>query len=642
MKIKILSIFLSCIMAFSTTSFVFADTEVDNSTTEPPKIEKEVKQVQSSDKIQKEETKEETKEEINKETNEEPTQKESTIESKEEATSEVKTEETTQELKKAKGIKENKLEKQSVEEQPTTEEKQEKTDEEIQYPIKISYSFQYIDGTGNYTQAVSWHNTVYKGNEEFHNGSKMKLCYNNYVSKYLKVKINGRMYEYAGYFTTTDKNTTIKQVNTKAGEYDTIHMYGKDYKEDTTVVFKAKYKPVDTFTFTADYSDALTANGGGGESHVDDGIVGYQHTFKTPPDIPKDKNGNNRYEFVYWEEPTNDSLVYWVAEDNSGEDVYKDNKGVYTSGEKIGVKPDTVHKTSNVTFYATYKPIVTINYHDENGEFLGSVTSKAVNIYASGEAFKEQKNFLGWYEEEELIASDTIKELPLTRIDVPTEFNVYAKYEPEPASGSIPAPTPGSDPEPNSDPTPGPTPSSTPSLTPSTTPDSTPDKLNPVQPHKSDSTPAKSNVTKTSNQENLIALNYNNPIEELNTRSPITIKRGLTPFGSPEQNYWALLNLLLVIATCILAFILLIFGIFNRQQEDEEVKIKNKWWARIASICVSIIALFIFLFTEDINNPWIWIDQWTLLMLIIFIVNIVLMFFAKHKEIEDENEEEIE
>lgn len=637
MKIKILSIFLSCIMAFSTTSFVFADTEVDNLTTEPPKIEKEVKQVQSSDKIQKEETKEEVKEETKEETKEESTQKESTTESKEEATSEVKIEETTQELKKAKEIKENKLEKQSVEEQSTTEEKQEKADEEIQYPIKISYSFQYIDGTGNYTQAVSWHNTVYKGNEEFHNGSKMKICYNNYVSKYFRVKINGRMYEYAGYFTTTDKNTTIKQVNTKAGEYDTIHIYGKDYKEDTTVVFKAKYKPVETFTFTADYSDALTANGGGGESHVDDGIVGYQHTFKTPPDIPKDKNGNKRYEFVYWEEPTNDPLVYWVK-DGSEEEVYEDNKGIYTPGEKIGVKPDTVHKTSSVTFYATYKPIVTINYHDENGELLGSVTSKAVNIYASGEAFKEQRGFLGWYEEEELIALDTIKELPLTRTDVPTEFNVYAKYESKPAPGSTP--TPGSDPGLNPDPKPNSNP--TPGSTPSPTPNSTPDKSNPVQPYKPDPTPIKPNVTKTSNQENLIALNYNNPIKELKTQSPTTVKRGLTPLGSPAQNYWALLNLLLAIATCILALILLIFGILNKQKEDEEVEIKNKWWARIASICVGIIALFIFLLTEDINNPWIWIDQWTLLMLIIFIVNIVLMFFAKHKEIEDENEEEIE
>ena len=65
--------------------------------------------------------------------------------------------------------------------------------------------------------------------------------------------------------------------------------------------------------------------------------------------------------------------------------------------------------------------------------------------------------------------------------------------------------------------------------------------------------------------------------------------------------------------------------------------VKNHWWVRIATFIVGIISAIIFMITENTNNPWTLIDQWTLLMVIITVIEIILLIFAKHKE---ENSEE--
>ena len=122
------------------------------------------------------------------------------------------------------------------------------------------------------------------------------------------------------------------------------------------------------------------------------------------------------------------------------------------------------------------------------------------------------------------------------------------------------------------------------------------------------------------------------------TKKPSIIQSHPLPLAPTEQ-YWALLNLLFALATCVLAFILLIFGFLNKTNEDEEIEVKNKWWARIVAGLIGIASLIIFFLTENMNNPWIWTDKWTLLMGIIFVINIVFMFIAKHKEEEIEEEE---
>lgn len=109
-----------------------------------------------------------------------------------------------------------------------------------------------------------------------------------------------------------------------------------------------------------------------------------------------------------------------------------------------------------------------------------------------------------------------------------------------------------------------------------------------------------------------------------------TINISATPKVKP-QVYWALLNLILALATCLLGIILLVLWVWNKRKEDEDTEVKNKWGMRIGAILIGILSLIVFMLTEDMNNPWIWIDKWTIVMVIMFVANIILTIFSRHK-----------
>ncbi len=107
---------------------------------------------------------------------------------------------------------------------------------------------------------------------------------------------------------------------------------------------------------------------------------------------------------------------------------------------------------------------------------------------------------------------------------------------------------------------------------------------------------------------------------------------------------WALLNLLLAIAT-FLAMIALLVGYFTarkkREEEEqagyaaeeedaEETKKKGFW--RLISIIPGIGAPIVFLLTEDMSLPMAFIDKWTLLMAVIAVVQLLVMLKAKKKK----------
>lgn len=585
MKNKIITMLLVLSLIFTFPLFSFAlDEDVD--TNEEPKIEAPTEEVEV------EPTKEQETEPPKEEVKQEKPKQEETKEEPKETTPPT---EPKKEVKKIQSVKK------SVE----------KNGEETQYPFTVKFSFSYRKGSQVITDPVSpWKNEINESNKNkvFTNSVKIKAC-DKHVrdNRADSFSYDGYDWEYTGDWVGVINGEKITY-NYNKEDQRILKMNASDFTEDTTIVFEAQYTKTKKSKVTIDYIDQIARGSHTWKTGENTWFDGYSAILdpdtkgiKEPADIPTYEKDVYRYEFKYWD-------CTW-------------NGTHYAVGDDFTVKKtDVTEDVEIINLYATYKPIIRINYHDENGKLLGSVTDKTINIYESGEVYKDQGDFLGWYEDGELIPSDTVRELPLTRVDVTTEFDVYAKYKqaPSPAPGSDPKPDPTPDPEPTPDPPqkPDPTPSHTHKATPTkqTQPVATDPLLNP----------------------NGLFLLSKNTEEE--TEPAITIRRGLTPLGAPYPNYWALLNLLLAIATCILAVILLIFGIFNEQQEDEEVEIKNKWWARIASICVGIIALLVFLLTEDMTNPWTWTDRWTLLMAIIFVVNIILMFLAKHKEIREEEE----
>lgn len=117
-----------------------------------------------------------------------------------------------------------------------------------------------------------------------------------------------------------------------------------------------------------------------------------------------------------------------------------------------------------------------------------------------------------------------------------------------------------------------------------------------------------------------------------------TIKPTDPPLSAPAGK-WALINLIAMLITIILALALITTLIYNKLNEDEEEEVKHKTPLRILSIIIAIAAFVIFVLTENILLPMVLVDKYTLLMIIILIVQIIITISSKHK-VEEENEYE--
>ena len=68
-----------------------------------------------------------------------------------------------------------------------------------------------------------------------------------------------------------------------------------------------------------------------------------------------------------------------------------------------------------------------------------------------------------------------------------------------------------------------------------------------------------------------------------------------------------------------------------------EKQVKKGLW-RLISIIPALIAIIVFIFTEDMTLPMIFVDKWTLLHVVIALVQVVVMVLCKKKK--DENDED--
>ena len=111
--------------------------------------------------------------------------------------------------------------------------------------------------------------------------------------------------------------------------------------------------------------------------------------------------------------------------------------------------------------------------------------------------------------------------------------------------------------------------------------------------------------------------------------------------GVEENSYWALLNLIMTILTGIISAVLLV-GYFGRKEDDEENddenedKTNRKGFTRVMSLIPAVGAAIIFILTENMNNPMILTDRWTILMAVILLIQAIVAIFAKKSEDEDE------
>jgi uncharacterized membrane protein YhaH (DUF805 family) len=106
------------------------------------------------------------------------------------------------------------------------------------------------------------------------------------------------------------------------------------------------------------------------------------------------------------------------------------------------------------------------------------------------------------------------------------------------------------------------------------------------------------------------------------------------------QDKWALLNLILMILTVLLC-LWMAAGTLRRNQDadrnEDEKTVKRKKILKLLSLIPAIAAVIAFILTEDMTLPMQMTDKWTILMLIIFIVQAIMRILTKNKKDEEDN-----
>ena len=238
---------------------------------------------------------------------------------------------------------------------------------------------------------------------------------------------------------------------------------------------------------------------------------------------------------------------------------------------------------------------------------------------------------------------------------------------PTPTPTEEPTPTPAPTEEPT--PTPAPTEESTPTPAPNPNPNPnpatpTPTPVAPVVPATvATPTPKPTATPSTTPSDNGGKGDGNNDGEIGETindnETPLAngedIADNATPLAGLGTGAWALINLILTIVTTLLSILLLIGYIGKKKKalEDEDGNVvldengkevmeyeKNKkgLW-RLISIIPALIAIIVFIFTEDMTLPMIFVDKWTILHVVIALVQVVVMVLCKKKKNENDEDE---
>ena len=116
----------------------------------------------------------------------------------------------------------------------------------------------------------------------------------------------------------------------------------------------------------------------------------------------------------------------------------------------------------------------------------------------------------------------------------------------------------------------------------------------------------------------------------------------IAPERPPLANFqaWALLNLILTIVTGLIMVALMVTYFTKRredeEQEDSEEKVKKHLALRLITIAATAIAVILFVLTQNITLPMIFIDQWTIWHVVITAAAVVLAMLSTKKYEEEE------
>lgn len=128
---------------------------------------------------------------------------------------------------------------------------------------------------------------------------------------------------------------------------------------------------------------------------------------------------------------------------------------------------------------------------------------------------------------------------------------------------------------------------------------------------------------------------------------------------------WALLNLLLAILTALIMVLLFVWYFIGKKKDNDKEKnkqnaqtaqnanatentqaakedkdsLKRKGWMRLLSIIPTVAAIVFFILTENMLNPMVWMDRWTIWMAVIALVQIVVALFCRKKREDNDKQD---
>ncbi len=132
------------------------------------------------------------------------------------------------------------------------------------------------------------------------------------------------------------------------------------------------------------------------------------------------------------------------------------------------------------------------------------------------------------------------------------------------------------------------------------------------------------------------------PVVEEITERTITeeIIEDEVPLTAP-LGQWALINLISTILSVIIALLMLITLLKKEKHYDENDEEQYKrLYSKITGVLPAILSVILFIMTEDMRNPMVLIDKWTLPMLLILLISIALSYITRRQD-EKEKDEKI-
>jgi len=130
------------------------------------------------------------------------------------------------------------------------------------------------------------------------------------------------------------------------------------------------------------------------------------------------------------------------------------------------------------------------------------------------------------------------------------------------------------------------------------------------------------------------------PEEEPPAAEPTPIENivnDVVPKADPDQDYWALLNLLAAVATVLTSAILVVRYAERIDTEEDEYIIRRKGNLRLLGLIPSVASVITFVLTENLSLPMELADEWTPFMLVVLAIDLAVAFIAYRKY--DRNDE---